>query len=151
MTIERIPPTEEKINSLLSDFEKKYHVILDQLHSLSEGTFDEFDGPNMAAFCLVSLAALTNSLKDVAYRSRVLKQNSKIAESEAYGRIKESKSKDGSKVTETTVAHLVALDKTFNDLTRDYIRAETDLKQLENIKSILDEAHITFRSLKKGI
>lgn len=138
----------EKVEELLSNFEDKYHKVLLELDSLSRGTFDEDEAPNMAAMCLITQAALLSDLAAADLRSRALKRDIDFAKATAYSNIKDSPH-DGKKVTESALAQLIITDAEVRRISNEQNLAERDYKHLSNIHALLKEAHLTFRSIKK--
>jgi hypothetical protein len=141
-------PTQEEIKKILSDFEEKYHMVLSQLDSLYKGTFDENESSSLAAFCLISQAALLEELAAAELRARALKRDIDFAKADAYSKLKSTPSEK--KVTETALAQLLVKDDEVKRITKEQNEAERDAKHLANIYALLREAHLTFRSLKKG-
>jgi hypothetical protein len=143
-------PTEEEVKKLTSGFEKKYHKVLSQLDSLYKGTFDEDEAPSMAALCLITQGSLLSALASAELSARAKKRDIDFRKAEVFAELKMSPS-DGKKLTDALVAQLVNKDEQVKELTRDYNEAEKEAKNLANIHALLKEAHITFRSIKKGI
>lgn len=140
----------QDINALINNFEEKYHRVLLKLDSLHRGTFDEDDAPSMAALCLIAQAALLQELAAFDLKSRALKRDIDFAKANAYSNLKNA-SIDGKKVTDTALAHLIMKDEEVRRVTIEQNEAERDYKHLSNIHALLKEAHLTFRSLKRGI
>lgn len=147
---EQTKTTDEKIDDLLGGFNEKYHKVLSELDSLASGTFDEDDAPNMAAMCLITQAALLSDLAAADLRSRALKRDIDFAKANAYSDLK-SNPPDGKKVTESALAQLIIKDPEVRRITQEQNLAERDYKQLSNIHALLKEAHLTFRSIRKGV
>jgi hypothetical protein len=141
---------DKEIEKLLTDFEEKYHRVLLKLDSLSRGTFDEDDSTAMAAACLLAQAALLSDLASADLRSRALKRDIEFAKASAYASLK-GVSIDGKKVTESALAQLILKDDDVKRISNEQNIAERDYKHLSNIHSLLKEAHLTFRSIKKAI
>jgi len=135
---------------LLSGFNEKYHIVLDQLDSLYKGTFDEEEASGMAAMCLITQAAMLTDLASSDLRTRALKRDIDFAKANAYFQLKNDSS-DGKKITEAALASLIAKDDEVRRVTKEQNEAERDYKHLANIHALLKEAHITFRSIKKGV
>lgn len=150
---EQIPPLPgqtEKIDELLGDFGDKYHTVLLQLDSLASGTFDEDEAPNMAAMCLLAQASLLSDLAASDLRSRALKRDIDFAKAKAFADIKQNPA-DGKKPTDALVQNLVNQDEDVRRISNEQNIAERDYKQLSNIHALLKEAHLTFRSIRKGV
>lgn len=141
---------QSKVEELLTNFEDKYHKVLLELDSLSSGTFDEDEAPNMAARCLIAQAALLSDLASADLRSRALKRDIDFAKAKAYSGIK-TDPPDGKKVTESALAQLIIIDPEVQRISQEQNLAERDYKNLSNIHALLKEAHLTFRSIKKGV
>ena len=141
---------EEKIKTILSGFERKYHKVLLYLDRVHQGTFDEEDAQGVASLCLLALAALDEEGKSTEFRARSLKKDIEFAEASAYSVLKNSKI-DGKKPSEAALAQLVVLDPDVQRISKEQIEAERDAKHLSTIQGILKEAHLTFRSMKKGV
>lgn len=144
-----LPGQSAKIEELLGDFAEKYQKVLEQLDSLSSGTFDEDDAPNMAAMCLIAQASLFADLASADLRSRALKRDIDFAKAKAFADIKQNP--DGKKPTDALVQNLVNKDEEVRRISLEQNYAERDYKQLSNIHALLKEAHLTFRSIKKGV
>jgi hypothetical protein len=142
------PENDDNVNDLITGFEEKYHKVLRKLDSLSRGTFDEDDASAMAAMCLIAQAALLSDLASTDLKSRALKRDIDFAKANAYSRLK-NVSIEGKKVTESALAHLILLDEEVRRISIEQNEAERDYKHLSNIHSLLKEAHLTFRSIKK--
>lgn len=140
----------EEVAALLTGFESKYHKVLLELDALQRGIFDEEEAPNKAAMCLLTQAALLDELAAADLRSRSLKRDIDFAKATAYANIKENPP-DGKKVTESALAQLVIKDEEVRRITQEQNIAERDYKHLANIHALLKEAHLTFRSIKKGV
>jgi hypothetical protein len=147
----REKPSEEQIAALKSNFEDKYNLVLSELDSLSRGTFDEAEAPGMAAACLLAQAALLTELAAADLRSRALKRDVDFAKGNAYVRLRNKAGPDGKKIAETGLAQLINIDEDVKRITIEQTEAERDAKHLANIHALLKEAHITFRSIKKGV
>lgn len=143
-------PTQEEVDELLGSFQRKYNVVLKQLDSLYRGHFDEDEAPSMAAMCLITQASLLSELSAADLESRSLKRDIDFAKADAYAQIK-SNPLDGKKVTETALAQLVINDSEVKRITKEQTEAEKRYKHLANIHALLKEAHITFRSIRKGV
>ena len=139
---------DNEVNSLLTDFENKYHRVLLKLDSLSRGTFDEDDATAMAAKCLIAQAALLSDLASADLRSRAMKRDIDFAKANAYASLKNT-TIDGKKVTESALAHLILRDDDVRRISIAQNEAERDYKHLTNIHALLKEAHLTFRSIKR--
>jgi hypothetical protein len=149
---EQIPPLPgqtEKIDELLGNFTEKYHAVLLQLDSLASGTFDEDEAPNMAAMCLIAQASLLADLAAADLRSRALKRDIDFAKAKAFADIKQTPA--DKKPTDALVQNLVNKDEEVRRISNEQNIAERDYKQLSNIHALLKEAHLTFRSIKKGV
>lgn len=140
----------EKVNDLLDGFDEKYLKVLKQLDSLASGTFDEDDAPSMAAACLLAQAALLTDLASFDLKSRALKRDIDFAKATSYSELK-TNPPDGKKVTETALSQLITIDPEVKRITHEQNIAERDYKHLANIHALLKEAHLTFRSIKKGV
>jgi hypothetical protein len=138
----------EDVNELITGFEEKYHKVLRKLDSLSRGTFDEDDASAMAAMCLIAQAALLSDLASTDLKSRALKRDIDFAKANAYSVLR-STTIDGKKVTESALAHLILKDAEVRRISIEQNEAERDYKHLSNIHSLLKEAHLTFRSIKR--
>lgn len=138
------------IEELLGNFNERYNKVLTELDSLAGGTFDEDDAPNMAAMCLLAQAALLSDLAAADLRSRALKRDIDFAKANAYSELK-TNPPDGKKVTESALAQLVIKDPEVRRISQEQNLAERDYKQLSNIHALLKEAHLTFRSIRKGV
>ena len=141
---------DKRVGDLLTGFEKKYHKVLLQLDSLSNGIFDEEESSSMAAMCLIAQAALLSDLAAADLRSRALKRDIDFAKATAYANLKNN-SADGKKITESALAQLINVDNEVRRITIEQNEAERDYKHLTNIHALLKEAHLTFRSIKKGV
>jgi len=140
----------ENTNDFLTGFEEKYHKVLKQLDSLSNGTFDEDEAHSVAASCLLAQAALLSDLASFDLKSRALKRDIDFAKATAYSNLK-TNPPDGKKVTESALSQLIAIDSEVKRITQEQNIAERDYKHLANIHALLKEAHLTFRSIKKGV
>jgi hypothetical protein len=140
---------EERITDLLSNFEDKYHNILLALDDLHKGTFNEEDSTGLAALCLITQNTLLAELAAADLAARALKKDVEFAKANAYYDLKEQKV-DGKKPAEAALAQLVLRDSEVVRLTNEQNTAERDYKNLSNVFSLLKEAHLTFRSIKKG-
>lgn len=145
-----LPGQNDTIDTLLGDFNDKYYKVLVQLDSLSAGTFDEDESSNMAALCLLAQASLLADLAAADLRSRALKRDIDFAKAKAFADLKQNPG-DGKKPTDVLVQNLVNKDEDVRRISNEQNLAERDYKQLSNIHSLLKEAHLTFRSIKKGI
>ena len=139
-----------EISELLGEFEGRYNSVLRKLDSLHKGTFDEEESSNMAAGCLLAQAALLSDLSAADLQARSLKRDIDFYKANAYAELKNNPP-DGKKVTETALAQLVIKDDEVRRITKEHNEAERDYKHLSNIHALLKEAHITFRSIKKGV
>lgn len=140
----------EKVQSLLNDFQSVYDKVLLNLDDLSSGTFDEEEASAMAALCLIAQAALLSDLASADLRSRALKRDIDFAKATAYAKLKDS-TIGGKKVTESALAQLIIVDSEVQRISKEQNEAERDYKHFANIHALLKEAHITFRSIKKGV
>ena len=147
--IPNLPGQNSNIEILLGNFSDKYQKVLEQLDSLASGTFDEDEAPNMAALCLIAQASLLADLASADLRSRALKRDIDFAKAKAFADIKQNS--DGKKPTDALVQNLVNKDEDVRRISFEQNYAERDYKQLSNIHALLKEAHLTFRSIKKGI
>lgn len=145
-----LPGQNSQIDELLGDFAEKYHKVLEQLDSLSSGTFDEDDAPAMAAMCLIAQASLLADLASADLRSRALKRDIDFAKAKAFADLKQNPP-DGKKPTDALVQNLVNKDEEVRRISLEQNYAERDYKQLSNIHALLKEAHLTFRSIRKGV
>jgi hypothetical protein len=150
MEQEQTKTTEERIEELLGGFNEKYLKVLKELDSLASGTFDEDDAPSMSAMCLITQAALLSDLAAADLRSRALKRDIDFAKANAYANLKDNPL-DGKKVTESALAQLIIKDSEVRRISNEQNLAERDYKQLSNIHALLKEAHLTFRSIRKGV
>jgi hypothetical protein len=135
---------------LTTDFESKYHKVLKALDSLSNGTFHEDDASSLAAFCLITQAALNAELSSAEFKVRAIKRDIDFAKAEAYIKLKSDK-KEGKRMTEVELSQLLVLDPEVQKLSKEQNTAEKDAKDLATIYALLKEAHLTFRSIKKGV
>lgn len=140
---------EERLTDLLSNFNEKYHDILLSLDDLHKGTFNEEDATGCAALCLIAQNALLAELAAADLAARALKKDVEFAKANAYYELKEQKV-DGKKLAEAALAQLVLRDAEVVRLISEQNAAEKDYKNLSNVFSLLKEAHLTFRSIKKG-
>jgi len=138
--------TEEDLSS---NFDKKYQQVLRRLDDLYHGRLLDEDAFPVAAFCLIAQNALFTDLKSYDVKSRAFKADIKFAEAEAYKTLKSAKSAD-KKMTETELAQMVAIDPAVKEALQKQIDAETEYKHLINLQNLLKEAHLTFRSIKRG-
>jgi hypothetical protein len=138
------------VKELLGDFQATYDKVLCNLDDLSKGTFDEDEASSMAALCLLAQGALLAELSAADLRSRSLKRDIDFAEATAYSKLKDIPI-GGKKPSESALAQLVILDKEVQRISKEQIEAERDYKHFANIHALLKEAHITFRSIKKGV
>jgi hypothetical protein len=143
--------TDTDVNDLITGFEEKYHKVLLKLDSLSRGTFDEDDATAMAALCLIAQAALLSDLAAFDLRSRSLKRDIDFAKATAYAKLRKDPIVDGKKVTESALSQLIIIDPDVKRISDEQNIAERDYKNLSNIQSLLKEAHLTFRSIKKPV
>jgi hypothetical protein len=141
---------DERVQELLGGFEKKYHRVLIELDSLSEGTFDEDEAPSRAAMCLITQAALLSDLSAADFRQRALKRDIDFAKATAYSTLKDNPP-EGKKITESALAQLIVKDDEVKRVSHEQNLAERDFKHLSNIYALLKEAHLTFRSIRKGV
>jgi len=149
MTEELTQEQKDQVADLLGNYEQKYHRILLELDSLSEGTFDEDESSSRAAMCLITQSALLSDLAAADLRSRSLKRDIDFAKAKAYAELKNNPP-DGKKITESALAQLIVTDDEVQRVSKEQIEAERDYKYLANIHALLKEAHLTFRSVKKG-
>lgn len=138
----------QNIEELLGDFTDKYYKTLKALDQVHKGTFDDNDAINMAALTLLAQGALFTELASADLRSRSLKNDLRIEESNAYSKLKGTKGADGKNLTETALAQLILTDPEVQRISKEQIEAEKDYKNLNNIFGLLKEAHLTFRSIK---
>src|SRR5690606_12664107 len=139
----------KKTEELLDGFDDKYNKVLRNLDSLESGTFDEDEAHAMAASCLLAQASLLADLAASDLKSRALKRDIEFAKATAYSNLKFG-SQDGKKITESALAHLIIIDPEVKRISLEQNIAERDYKHLTNILALLKEAHLTFRSIKKG-
>jgi hypothetical protein len=139
---------QEAAEDLSSNFEKKYQQVLRRLDDLYHGRLLDDDAFPVAAFCLIAQNAVFTDLKSYDVKSRAFKADIKFAEAEAYKTLKSSKT--DKKMTETELAQMIAIDPGVKAAIQKHIEAETEYKHLQNIQNLLKEAHLTFRSIKKG-
>jgi hypothetical protein len=140
----------ERVQDLLGSFQLTYEKVLLNLDDLSKGTFDEEEASSMAALCLLAQAALLSELAAADLRSRSLKRDIDFAEATAYSKLKDVPI-GGKKPSESALAQLVVLDSEVQRISKEQIMAERDYKHFANVHALLKEAHITFRSIKKGV
>jgi hypothetical protein len=140
---------EDDVSSLSSNFEKKYQQVLRRLNDLYHSRLLDEDAFPVAAFCLIAQNALFTDLKSYDVKSRAFKSDIKFAEADAYKKLKSAKTAE-KKPTETELAQLVAIDPAVKEAIQKQIDAETEYKHLINLQNLLKEAHLTFRSIKKG-
>jgi hypothetical protein len=131
-----------------SDFETKYQHVLARLNDLYNGRLTDEEAFPLAALCLLTQNALFTALKSYDVKSKAFKSDIKFAEAEAYKSLKYSKS--DKRMTETELAQLVTIDPAVKEAIEKYSTAETEYKHLQNLQGLLKEAHLTFRSIKKG-
>lgn len=141
---------QDNTEALLGNFNERYNKVLTELDSLASGTFDEDEAPNMAAMCLLAQASLLSDLAAADLRSRALKRDIDFAKANAYSELKINPP-DGKKVTESALAQLIIKDPEVRRISNEQNLAERDYKQLSNIHALLKEAHLTFRSIRKGV
>jgi hypothetical protein len=141
-------PSEEKISELLGGFKSKYYIVLHELDKLYQGVFDETEAPGMAAMCLIAQASLFSVLSASEFQARALKRDIEFAKAEAFSKLKQQ---DGKKMTDALVTQLVTKDDEVKRISLELNQAEREAKELANILALLKEAHLTFRSIKKGI
>lgn len=141
----------DRVSELLGDFEGKYHKVLLELDALAQGTFDDEEATSRAAMCLIAQGALLADLAASDLRSRALKRDIDFAKANAYSRLKDAPVDGGKKPTESSLAQLIVKDEEVRRLTKEQNEAERDYKHLVNIHALLKEAHLTFRSIKKGV
>jgi hypothetical protein len=149
--------SQETTEDLSSNFEKKYQQVLRRLDDLYHGRLLDDDAFPVAAFCLIAQNALFTDLKSYDVKSRAFKSDIKFAEAEAYKSLKSSKTdktdkadKAEKKMTETELAQMIAIDPDVKAAIQKHLDAETEYKHLQNLQNLLKEAHLTFRSIKKG-
>jgi hypothetical protein len=140
--------TENNIEELLGDFSDKYYKTLKALDKVHKGNFDDNEAINMAALTLLAQGALFTELASADLRSRSLKNDLRIEESNAYSRLKGTKGPDNKTLTETALAQLILTDPEVQRISKEQIEAEKEYKNLNNIFGLLKEAHLTFRSIK---
>lgn len=140
---------DKDISEILGDFEGKYYEVLKELDALSRGVFDEEEATSRAAKCLIAQASLLNDLAAADLRSRALKRDIEFAKANAYSALKDSPSEK--KITETALAQLILKDEEVKRVSQEQNEAERDYKHLSNIHALLKEAHLTFRSIKRGV
>ena|SRR5271157_4564303 len=140
----------ERVKELLGNFQEIYEKVLVNLDDLSKGTFDEDEAPSMAALCLIAQAALLADLASADLRSRALKRDIDFSEATAYAKLKNI-SVDGKKPSDAALKQIIVLDDEVQCISKEQNEAERDYKHLTNIHALLKEAHITFRSIKKGV
>lgn len=134
-----------------SAFENNYNKVLTELDALRKGVFDESEAPALAALCLITQAGLSKQLCKAESIADGLKHDIKFAIADAYFNLKNDK-QDGVKITETSLGQLVYRDPEVKRLYSEQNTADKEFKDLDNIMSILKDAHITFRMLvKKGV
>ncbi len=148
-TNDTTPNSAEQEEDLSSNFEKKYQHVLQRLNDLYHGRFLDEDAFAVAAFCLIAQNALFADMKSYDTKARAFKADIKFAEADAYKALKSNKDKD-KKITETELAQLVSIDPAVKEAIQKHIDAETEYKHLQNLQNLLKEAHLTFRSIKKG-
>ena len=141
---------QDRITDLLNNFEEKYQDVLLALDSLHRGTFNEDDAIGMAALCLIAQNALLAELAASDLSSRSLKKDVDFAKANAYFILKDTKIAD-KKPSESALAQLILRDSEVIRLTQEQNKAEKDYKNLSNVYSLIKEAHLTFRSIKKTI
>lgn len=142
--------TEDSIEDLLSNFQEKYLRVLEHLDSLANGTFDEDDAPSMAALCLLTQASLLTDLASADLRSRSLKRDIDFEKAKVGVESKQNPL-DGKKPSDALVQNLVNKDPEVRRISNEQNLAERDYKHLSNIHALLKEAHLTFRSIRKGV
>ena len=143
---------DSQISELLGNFSQKYHEVLQSLDQLSRGTFDDELATAKASLSLLAQGALLSDLAAADLRSRSLKRDVDFKKATAYSRLKGTKDADGKKLSEAALESAVTTDPEVQSTLQDQIEAERDYKNLNNILSLLKEAHLTFRSIKiKGI
>lgn len=150
MTEQLTEQEKEQVADLLTDYEDKYHRVLLELDSLARGTFDEDEASSRAAMCLITQGALLSDLAAADLRSRALKRDIDFAKANAYSELKDNPP-DGKKITESALAQLIIKDDEVRRISKEQTEAERDYKHLANLHALLKEAHITFRSIKKGV
>lgn len=145
-----IETVEDKAEDLLGNFQDKYNRVLEQLDSLANGTFDEDEAPSMAALCLLTQAALLQDLAAADLRSRALKRDIDFEKAKVGVESKQNPP-DGKKPSDALVQNLVNRDSEVRRISNEQNIAERDYKHLSNIHALLKEAHLTFRSIRKGV
>lgn len=141
----------EQATKIIGNFEEVYDKVLIELDTLHKGVFDEDEASSRAAMCLIAQASLLSALASADLRARSLKRDIDFAKADAYARLKKTPSEDGKKVTESALAQLVIKDEEVRRISVEQSEAERDYKHLSNILALLRDAHITFRSIKKGV
>lgn len=140
----------DDVDEILGNFQEKYNRVLQQLDSLANGTFDEEEAPNMAALCLLTQAALLSDLAAADLRSRALRRDIDF-EKARVGVESKQNPPDGKKPSDALVQNIVNQDQEVRRISNEQNIAERDYKHLSNIHALLKEAHLTFRSIKKGV
>ena len=151
MTTTEQTTIDSQISDLLGNFSTKYHEVLQSLDQLSRGVFDEDSATSKASLALLAQGALLSDLAAADLRSRSLKRDVDFKKATVYSKLKGTNGPDGKKLSEAALDAAVTTDQDVQDTLQNQIEAERDYKNLNNILSLLKEAHLTFRSIKQKI
>lgn len=128
-------------------FNKYYKKVIEELDALARGVFDQSEGAQMAAVCLLARNYLIKTLGEADLRANSLKHDIKFAQAEAY--VKNKNIPGEKKPTDVGLTHLINKDDNVNKTTKEQLVAVKEAKDLDNILDLLKDAHITFRSFIK--
>ena len=147
-----IEPTSEEAQKIASTetFRKNYDKVLVELDALHNGVFDESEADSVAALCLLTQVGLLKALSVAEARVRALKRDIDFAKADAYFRLSQAPEGGGKKLAATAVVQLVPRDEEVNRLYKEQNIAEKEAREYSNLLNIFKDAHITFRTIKKG-
>ncbi len=148
MTVE---PSSLEAKAIVSPeaFQKNYDKVLLELDALHRGVFDESESDSIAALCLLTQIGLMKAQSAAESKARSLKREVDFAKADAYYQLRQ-KSVDGKKLSEAALAQLVLRDEDVNKFYKEQNIAEKDAKEYATLMGVLKDAHITFRTIKKG-
>jgi len=147
-----IEPTSDEARALVSEeaFNKNYNKVLLELDALHRGVFDESEADSIAALCLLTQVGLLKAHASAEALARGLKRDIDFAKADAYYNLRQ-KPVDGKKLAEAALAQLVLRDDEVNRLYKEQNVAEKEAREFTNLLNVFRDAHITFRTIKRGV
>lgn len=120
-----------------------------ELRLAHEAKYEEEKAVKTAAYFLRAQLELISYISDVELRARQLKRDIERVEAEKYHEYRSAHS-DAKKLTEVSLANLIAKDPAVSEAKKEAAEAETDAKRLNYVFGVLRDGHHYFKSIAKS-